>query len=104
MLLFDGRSKKQQGGPCMAISLKYLLVEDAPPAAIVTLNRPDQLNALSTLLVAVLTAELERQASRTEVRAIVINGAGRAISAGPDLMEMLVKSLVKERELVAGCK
>ena len=52
----------------MAVSLKYLLVEDAPPATIITLNRPDQLNALSTLLMEELTAELERQASRPEVR------------------------------------
>src|SRR5437016_10959957 len=103
MLLFDGRSKKQQGGPCMAISLKYLLVEDAPPAAIITLNRPDQLNALSTGLMEELTAELERQASRPEVRAIVIKGAGRAFSAGHDLKEMLEKTLDEERELFAVC-
>src|SRR5438067_12435729 len=32
----------------MAISLDYLQVEDAPPAGIITLNRPDQLNAPST--------------------------------------------------------
>src|SRR3989449_8241215 len=103
MLLFDGRSKKQQGGPCMAISLKYLLVEDAPPAAIITLNRPDQLNALSTGLMEELTAELERQASRPEVRAIVIKGAGRAFSAGHALKEMLDKTLDEERELFAMC-
>ena len=66
----------------MAVSLKHLLVEDAPPAAKITLNRPDQLNALSTELMEELTAELERQASRPEVRAIVIRGAGRAFSAG----------------------
>jgi len=34
----------------MAISLEYLVVEDAPPAAVITLNRPDQLNALSSAL------------------------------------------------------
>ena len=44
----------------MAISLKYLLVEDAPPAAVITLNRPDQLNALSSDLMTELSAELER--------------------------------------------
>ena len=87
----------------MAISLKYLLVEDAPPAAIITLNRPDQLNALSTGLMEELTAELERQASRPEVRAIVIKGAGRAFSAGHDLKEMLDKTLDEERELFALC-
>ena len=54
----------------MAISLKYLLVEDAPPAAVITLNRPDQLNALSSDLMTELSAELDRQAARPDVRAI----------------------------------
>src|SRR2546430_10132462 len=87
----------------MAVSLKYLLVEDAPPAAIITLNRPDQLNALSTALMKELIAELQRQASRPEVRAIVIKGAGRAFSAGHDLKAMLQKTLDEERELFPVC-
>jgi enoyl-CoA hydratase/carnithine racemase len=87
----------------MAVSLKYLLVEDAPPAAIITLNRPDQLNALSTGLMEELITELERQAARPEVRAIVVKGAGRAFSAGHDLKEMLDKTLDEERELFAVC-
>ena len=87
----------------MAISLEYLVVEAAPPAAVITLNRPDQLNALSTALMKELTAELERQAARPEVRAIVIKGAGRAFSAGHDLKEMLDRSLDEEREIFAVC-
>lgn len=87
----------------MAISLEYLVVEAAPPGAIITLNRPDQLNALSTALMKELTAELERQAARPEVRAIVIKGAGRAFSAGHDLKEMLDRSLDEEREIFAVC-
>ena len=87
----------------MAISLDYLLVEDAPPAAVITLNRPDQLNALSSALMTELAAELERQAARAEVRAIVIKGAGRAFSAGHDLKEMLDRSLDEEREIFAVC-
>src|SRR5207245_2237294 len=62
-----------------------------------------QLNVLSTGLMEELTAELERQASRPEVRAIVIKGAGRAFSAGHDLKEMLDKTLDEERELFALC-
>lgn len=87
----------------MAISLEYLVVESAPPAAVIMLNRPDQLNALSTGLMKELTAELERQAERPEVRAIVIKGAGRAFSAGHDLKEMLDRSLDEEREIFAVC-
>ncbi|HET7466628.1 MAG TPA: enoyl-CoA hydratase [Candidatus Dormibacteraeota bacterium] len=87
----------------MAITLDYLLVEDALPAAVITLNRPDQLNALSTGLMKELKAELERQAARPEVRAIVIKGAGRAFSAGHDLKEMLDRSLEEERDIFEVC-
>src|SRR5712692_9680869 len=87
----------------MAVTLDYLLVEDAPPAAIITLNRPEQLNALSTGLMTELTEELKRQAARPEVRAIVLKGAGRSFSAGHDLREMMDRSLDEEREIFALC-
>jgi enoyl-CoA hydratase/carnithine racemase len=87
----------------MAVTLDYLLVEDAPPAAIITLNRPETLNALSTGLMTELTAELVRQAARPEVRAIVLKGAGRAFSAGHDLKEMMDRSLDEERDIFAVC-
>lgn len=87
----------------MAVTLDYLLVADAPPAAIITFNRPQQLNALSTGLMKELTAELQRQAARPEVRAIVLKGAGRAFSAGHDLKEMMDRSLDEERDIFAVC-
>jgi enoyl-CoA hydratase/carnithine racemase len=87
----------------MAVSLDYLVVEDAPPAVTITLNRPEQLNALSTGLMKELTAELERQAERPEVRVIVLKGAGRAFSAGHDLKEMLSATLDEERDIFAVC-
>jgi enoyl-CoA hydratase/carnithine racemase len=87
----------------MAVTLDYLIVEGAPPAAIITLNRPEQLNALSTGLMTELTLELERQAARPEVRAIVLKGAGRAFSAGHDLKEMMDRSLEDERDIFAVC-
>jgi len=87
----------------MTVSLDYLLVEDAPPAAVITLNRPEQLNALSTGLMKELTAELEKQAARPEVRVIVLKGAGRAFSAGHDLKEMLARNLDEERDVFAVC-
>src|SRR6202158_3287574 len=87
----------------MPETLEYLLVEDAPPAAVITLNRPQTLNALSTGLMVELTSELERQAARPEVRAIVLKGAGRAFSAGHDLKEMQDKTLDEERDIFAVC-
>src|SRR6202165_1881146 len=87
----------------MAETLEYLLVEDAPPAAVITLNRPQQLNAFSTGLMNELAARLERQAARPEVRAIVLKGAGRAFSAGHDLKEMQDRTLDEERDIFAVC-
>src|SRR5713226_8288794 len=87
----------------MSQTLEYLVVEDRPPAAFITLNRPQTLNALSTGLMTELTSELERQAARREVRAIVLKGAGRAFSAGHDLKEMQDRSLDEERDIFAVC-
>src|SRR5450759_3015257 len=87
----------------MTATLEYLLMEDALPAAVITLNRPQQLNPLSTGLMKELTRELERQSARPEVRAIVVKGAGRAFSAGHDLKEMMNRNLDEERDIFAVC-
>ncbi len=88
----------------MAVALEHLLLEDALPAALITLNRPDKLNALSLALMGELTAELERQGEREEVGVIVIRGAGRAFSAGHDLRELVDRSLDEEREIFQACE
>ena len=87
----------------MQTALEYLLVEDALPAVLITLNRPEQRNALSTGLMRELTAELERQAARPDVRAIVIAAGGPVFSAGHDLKEMIGRSLDEEREIFDVC-
>src|SRR5712671_676246 len=58
---------------------------------------------LDYLLVEELTAELERQSQRPEVRGIVLKGAGRAFSAGHDLKEMMDRNLDEERDIFAVC-
>jgi 2-(1,2-epoxy-1,2-dihydrophenyl)acetyl-CoA isomerase len=55
---------------------------------IVTLNRPEKLNALSNALSQELVETLERVAADTAVRGVVITGAGRAFSAGGDVEGM----------------
>jgi 2-(1,2-epoxy-1,2-dihydrophenyl)acetyl-CoA isomerase len=51
-----------------------------------TLNRPDALNALTTILQRDLTSAL-KEARKADVRAVIITGAGRAFCAGQDLTE-----------------
>ncbi len=53
--------------------------------AVVTLNRPERLNALSHALLVDLRGQLQELEADTDVRVIVLTGAGRAFSAGADL-------------------
>ena len=55
--------------------------------AIVTLRRPDQLNAIDAQTITELDAILERIADDGHVRAIVVTGEGKAFSAGADIKE-----------------
>jgi enoyl-CoA hydratase/carnithine racemase len=55
---------------------------------ILTLDRPDKLNAFTAAGYQLLTGELERAATAPEVSACVLTGNGRAFSSGVDLTEM----------------
>lgn len=64
-----------------------LLVDRSEPGvAVLTLNRPNQLNALNGQLVEDLLVELDEiDRAGAEVKVIVLRGAGRAFCAGADL-------------------
>ncbi len=53
--------------------------------ALLTLNRPDRLNAMNEAMLVAIPAALDRIELDTAVRAVVITGAGRAFSAGADI-------------------
>ncbi len=80
-----------------------LLVDDAPPIATITLNRPDKRNALSLALMREAIEVLERLGQRPEVRAIIIRGSGPCFSAGHDLSEMVGRELAEYQELFDVC-
>ena len=67
-----------------------LLTRDGSAARIV-LNRPEKRNALSLELMEEMTGALRDAAAMRDTRAIVIEGAGTAFSAGHDLSEMIGK-------------
>jgi enoyl-CoA hydratase len=61
----------------------------ADGVAVVTLNRPEAMNALSKALRAELAAVMVEMDRRDDVRAVVLTGAGtRAFTAGLDLKEL----------------
>ena len=55
---------------------------------IVTMNRPEALNALSSAVFADLTAALDQVEHDDDVYVVIITGAGRAFVAGADIGEM----------------
>jgi 2-(1,2-epoxy-1,2-dihydrophenyl)acetyl-CoA isomerase len=64
-----------------------LRVERDGGVRILTLDRPDVLNAFDEALTGALAAGLRDAADDASVRAVVITGAGRAFSAGQDLRD-----------------
>lgn len=64
-----------------------VLVERDGPVAIVTLNRPDALNALNRALRADLVRTFADLSEDDTVRVAILTGAGRAFTAGVDLKE-----------------
>jgi enoyl-CoA hydratase/carnithine racemase len=65
-----------------------VIIDVKDKIALVTLNRPDRLNALSSGLIDDLMAALQGIESDPGVRAVILTGAGdRAFSAGADIHE-----------------
>jgi enoyl-CoA hydratase len=62
-----------------------VLSERREAVALLTLNRPDKLNAINVPVIEALDAALDAAEADEAVRAIVVAGAGRAFSAGFDL-------------------
>ncbi len=67
------------------LNLETVQYEHADRVATITLNRPEALNAWTQQLGRELTAALDEAGVDSDVRAIVVTGAGRAFSSGADL-------------------
>ncbi len=68
-----------------ASSTDPVLARRAGAVAVVTLHRPDRLNAMTGAMLRDLLAVLETLAADDSMRAVVLTGAGRAFCAGADL-------------------
>lgn len=69
------------------MSYANLTIEARDAVEILTLNRPEALNALSETLVAELSDYLQGLKLRRECRVVVLRGAGRGFCAGLDIKE-----------------
>jgi enoyl-CoA hydratase len=70
-------------------------VEREEPIAVVRLDRPEQLNALSTELMRALVGALENLDGDDSIRCIVVAGDERAFAAGADISELLDTSTLE---------
>ena len=82
---------------------RNLLVTRDGAAATITLNRPEKRNALSLELMEELIAAFEQLGAERDVRAIVVEGAGPAFSAGHDLGEMVARDTAFYERLFDVC-
>jgi 2-(1,2-epoxy-1,2-dihydrophenyl)acetyl-CoA isomerase len=62
-----------------------ILTETHPGYRLITLNRPERLNALTVEMAEALSAALDAAQADPECRALLLTGAGRAFCAGQDL-------------------
>lgn len=68
--------------------MKNVMLEKRDHVAILTLNKPESLNALDTELLREIDEGVDSAASDPEIYALIITGTGRAFIAGADIKEM----------------
>ena len=71
----------------MRTDFQNVLIEQDESVVTLTMNRPDVLNAINTLMLQELTEAVEAAAHDDTIRCVVLAGAGRAFGAGQDLSE-----------------
>jgi enoyl-CoA hydratase len=81
------------------MSYENLIVERRDGIALVTVNRPDKLNALNAATMRELDACFAELAHDASVRGVILTGAGeKAFVAGADIAELATQSAVDGRD------
>lgn len=82
------------------MNFNNIRIEQRPPLAIVTIDRPKVLNALDAATIAELGQAFDALAADASVRAVLLTGAGeRAFAAGADIRELAALGPESAREL-----
>lgn len=77
---------------------KILKVNVADGIAVVTISRPEALNALNTRFFQEMDSLISEMSPRKDVKVLVITGEGKAFVAGADIAEMVQKTQDEARE------
>jgi 2-(1,2-epoxy-1,2-dihydrophenyl)acetyl-CoA isomerase len=84
------------------VSRDTILLDTTAGVAVITLNRPDKLNAFAGDMRERLVEALDRVAANRDVRVLVITGAGKGFCSGGDVQHMVdLKSRHAEFEALA---
>ncbi|MBB5015617.1 enoyl-CoA hydratase-related protein [Rehaibacterium terrae] len=82
------------------MAFQNLLTEDRGAVRVITVNRPDKLNALNRATLTELHLAFDQAAADDAIRAVVLRGAGeKAFVAGADIAELAGLSAVQARDL-----
>ena len=65
-----------------------VLIENKENIRIITLNRPEKLNAITLEMATEMNSAIQSAASDSSVKCVVITGKGRSFSSGGDVDEM----------------
>lgn len=76
----------------------FLYEQSAQGVATITLNRPERLNALTFEVYRELTDTFAQLRTETDVRAVVITGAGRAFCSGGDVHDIIGELFSRDME------
>lgn len=69
-------------------STEELLIETKGKVAVITLNRPDRLNAISTAMLNELSTKIVEANKDPDIRCIILTGSGKGFCAGLDLVDV----------------
>ena len=75
------------------MAYENILVETEGPVGIITLNRPQALNALTSALMDELTEAIDAFEANDAIRCMIITGSEKAFAAGADIKEIAGKDL-----------
>lgn len=84
----------------MVVTSEYILCEIQNGVLVVTINRPDKLNALNKQTIEELHETLVEAENQPEIRAIILTGSGqKAFVAGADIAEFANFSIEQGKQL-----
>ena len=81
------------------MNFQNILLEEKGSVAIVTINRPDKLNALNAVLISELETVFSYLGEKEDIRAVILTGSGeKAFVAGADISEINSLDMISGKE------